>query len=87
MFNSSNKTYGSSNVFSNSFKETNNQGNNSHSNSQNNSNFLNNSAGYNKPREGQPAGNSNNPSNPFNQAMSARANGHNLSSQSTIKSN
>lgn len=87
MFNSTTKTYGANNVFSNSLKEGINQGNNIYSNSQNSSNQLNISNGFFKQKDGQNNAGLNTSSNPFNQAFAARANGHNLSNQNINRGN
>jgi len=89
MFNSSTKTYGANNVFSNSLKEGNNQGSNMYSNSQNNSIQASNTNGFNKPKEGNIPGNSNNTNNhnPFNQAFLNRTNLQNTGHQNMNKSN
>lgn len=89
MFNSSTKTYGANNVFSNSLKEGNNQGSNMYLNSQNNSIQASNSNAnaFNRPKEGNITGNSNNTNNPFNQAFLNRTNLQNTGHQNMNKSN
>ncbi len=87
MFNSSTKTYGANNVFSNSLKEGNNQGSNMYSNYQNNSIQAGSTNVFNKPKEAIISGNSNNVSNPFNQAFLNRASIQNTSNQTMNKNN
>ena len=90
MFNSSTKTYGANNVFSNSLKEGNNQGSNMYSNYQNNiiqTGNVSNSNVFNKPNDTNVSGSSNTINNPFNRSFLDRTNPQNTGYQNMNKPN